>query len=101
MTTEVELLPLPAEDYVDDEGLWEKRYGPYSPDQMKDYARANIAHAVAPLQAEVKALREALAELVSWIPSADVYRHLGFSPEAPMRAFERARALLRRKEGKP
>lgn len=99
MTTEVELLPLPAEDYVDDEGLWEKRYGPYSPDQMKDYARANVLHHTATLQAEINALREALAELVSWIPSADVYRRMGFDPEAPMRAFERARALLRRELG--
>jgi hypothetical protein len=57
MTTEVELLPLPAENYVDDEGLWETRYGPYSSEQMKDYARANVARAVAPLQAEIEALR--------------------------------------------
>ncbi len=94
MTTEVELLPMPKGEAV---GM----YQAWSYDQMKDYARANIAHAVAPLQAEVKALREALAELVSWIPSADVYRRMGFDPEAPMQAFERARALLRRKEGKP
>lgn len=60
--TDVELLPLPAEDYVDDEGLWEKRYGPYSPEQMEDYARASIAHATAQLQAEIEALRGALEE---------------------------------------
>ena len=53
---DVELLPLP-EDYVDDEGLWEKCYGPYSLEQMEDYARANVARAVEPLQAEIEALR--------------------------------------------
>lgn len=92
MTTEIDLLPMPKPE---GSGL----YRAWSYDQMEAYARANIAHAVAPLQVEVKALREALAELVSWIPSADVYRRLGFDPEAPMRAFERARALLRRELG--
>lgn len=63
MTTEIELLPLPAEDYVDDEGLWEKRYGPYSSEQMEDYARANVLHHTAPLQAEIEALRAEVERL--------------------------------------
>lgn len=43
-------------------------------------------------------LAEALAELITWIPSADTYRRLGFDPGAPMRALEEARALLRRED---
>ena len=39
-------------------------------------------------------LAKALAELITWIPSADTYRRLGFDPAAPMRALERARAAL-------
>lgn len=62
MTDEIDLLPLP-EDYDDTEGLWEKCYGPYSLEQMEDYARANVARAVEPLQAEIEALREALVAL--------------------------------------
>ncbi|HEY8355170.1 MAG TPA: hypothetical protein VIK69_09175 [Methylophilaceae bacterium] len=31
---------------------------------------------------ERDALREALAGLITWIPSADTYRRLGFDPEA-------------------
>jgi len=62
MTDKIDLLPLP-EDYVGDEGLGEKRYGPYSPEQMEDYARANIARAVEPLQAEIEALRAEVERL--------------------------------------
>lgn len=89
MTTEVELLPMPKGEAV---GM----YQAWSYDQMRDYARANVLHHTATLQAEINALREALAELVSWIPSADVYRRMGFDPEAPMQAFERARTALGR-----
>lgn len=46
------------------------------------------------LRAEVDALREALKELITWIPSADTYRRLGFDPESPMRALRRARAAV-------
>lgn len=56
MTDKIDLLPLP-EDYDDTEGLWEKRYGPYSLEQIEDYARANVARAVEPLQAEIEALQ--------------------------------------------
>lgn len=42
----------------------------------------------------MKALREALKELITWVPSADTYRRLGFDPDAPMRALEAARAAL-------
>ena len=92
MTDEIELLPLPAEDYVDDEGLWEKRYGPYSSEQMEDYARANVLHHTAPLQAEIERLRAEVERLrtdgasaVRWAPSSaywsDVLVEL-FGPDA-------------------
>ena len=59
MTTEIELLPLPE---------WMSRYTIPSDgfecdkvamldDRMHDYARANVANAIAPLQAEIEALR--------------------------------------------
>ena len=48
---------------------------------------------------ERDALREALKVLVCWIPSADTYRRWGFNPETPMRAYEAARAALRRGQG--
>lgn len=44
--------------------------------------------------AEAKALREALAAMVSWFPSADTYRRLGFDPKTPMQVPKEARALL-------
>lgn len=51
--------------------------------------------------AEIERLRDALAVLVTWIPSADTYRRLGFDPATPMQVLEEARALLRdREEGK-
>lgn len=46
------------------------------------------------LRAEVHALREALAALVSWFPSADTYLRLGFDPLAPMEALEKANVIL-------
>lgn len=39
-------------------------------------------------------LAKALAGLITWIPSADTYRRLGFDPEAPMRALKRAKLSL-------
>jgi hypothetical protein len=50
------------------------------------------------LQAENERLAEALAGLITWIPSADTYRRLGFDPEAPMRVLEDARAALAQSE---
>jgi len=46
------------------------------------------------LRAEVGALREALAALITWIPSADAYRHLGIEPETPMQVLKEAEAVL-------
>ena len=46
------------------------------------------------LEEENKELRQHLKELITWIPSADTYRRLGFDPEAPMRAYEEAKAAL-------
>src|SRR5690606_34150802 len=51
------------------------------------------------LEARAERLAEALAGLITWIPSADTYRRLGFDPEAPMRALEKARAALGREAG--
>src|SRR5690606_18604279 len=50
-------------------------------------------------EARAERLAEALAGLITWIPSADTYRRLGFDPEAPMRALEEARAALGREAG--
>jgi hypothetical protein len=59
---------------------------------------ASVASAQAELHDEAEEaaekLVEALAELITWFPSADTYRRLGFDPEAPMRALERAKLLL-------
>ena len=41
-------------------------------------------------------LVEALSELITWIPSADIYLRLGFDPEAPMRALKQAKLALGR-----
>ena len=74
MTTKIELLPLPE---------------------------GNVAHLIAAQDAEIKALRtevhalrEALAAMVSWFPSADTYLRLGFDPSAPMEALKEAKAVL-------
>lgn len=52
-------------------------------------------------QAEARAerLREALVELISWVPSAATYRRLGFDPEALVQALEKARAVLAQEGG--
>jgi hypothetical protein len=91
---------------------------------VQAYGHANVSHHTAALQAEVERLRrdveewenvasaqaelhdeaeeaaeklaKALAELITWFPSADTYRRLGFDPEAPMRALERAKLLFGR-----
>ena len=49
MTNDIELLPLPEPN-----GSYTN---PYDSDDLENYARANVAHATAPLQAEIKALR--------------------------------------------
>lgn len=54
------------------------------------------AREIEALRAERDALREALAELITWVPSADTYLRLGFAPDPPMRALEEARAALGR-----
>jgi hypothetical protein len=50
-------------------------------------------------EAHAKHLAEALAGLITWIPSAATYRRLGFDPEAPMRALAEARAALAKEAG--
>ncbi|GIV03824.1 MAG: hypothetical protein KatS3mg015_2654 [Fimbriimonadales bacterium] len=58
-------------------------------DEMRDQG-ANLAQ----LQTEIKALREALKELLFWVPSADTYRRMGLDHKAPMQAYGVAKALL-------
>lgn len=53
MTTDDDLLPLPEEE-------WNVRYG-YHADAMREYARANVAHATAAKDAEIEALRVEVA----------------------------------------
>lgn len=38
MTNELKLPPLPVDNYVDKDGLWDERYGPYDADDMCAYA---------------------------------------------------------------
>ena len=60
MTADIELLPLPESLYriggTDNDDAWDA-------DQMRDYARANVAHATAAKDAEIEALRAALESL--------------------------------------
>lgn len=62
MTTEIELLPLPeGYDTYSPPRLYDGQM--FHAGQMRAYARANSARAIAPLQAEIEALRETLATL--------------------------------------
>ena len=110
MTSENEMLPLPKGSCAS--GMcWDAEV--YTANQMHAYARANmealraevaewkrVAAAQAELHGEaevrVRELAKALAELITWIPSADTYRRLGFDPAAPMRTLERAKLSLGR-----
>lgn len=77
---------LKKEDYINDD---------------RDMLRAEIVAlkgTIADLQAKNERLREVLKELISWVPTADVYRRLGFAPETPMRALEMARDVLTKGE---
>ena len=56
--------------------------------------RRMLEREIEALRAEVDALRDALAAMVSWFPSADTYRRLGFDPSAPMEALKEAKAVL-------
>lgn len=62
MTAEIELLPLPeGYDKYNPPRLYDGQM--FHEGQMRAYARANSARAIAPLQAEIEALRETLATL--------------------------------------
>jgi len=52
MTTPHDLPPLPVENYIDKDGLWDEKYGPYDAEQMREYALA----AIAPYKAEIERL---------------------------------------------
>lgn len=58
------------------------------------FEQASAGHATYAERTE--RLTKALAELITWIPSADTYRRLGFDPDAPMRALREAKAALER-----
>jgi hypothetical protein len=68
-------------------------------DQAALEAQSRSAEINRDLLAERDALRRALKELISWFPSGDTYRRLGFDPEAPMRAYKEAKALLKQEKG--
>ena len=55
--TDVKLLPLPEPHWIGMDTCDAPGPRHYTADQMHAYARANVAHATAPLQAEVEALR--------------------------------------------
>ena len=56
--------------------------------------RRMLEREIEALRAEVDALRDALAAMVSWFPSADTYRRLGFDPKTPMQVLKEAKAVL-------
>ena|SRR5690606_8521895 len=64
MTADVELLPLPERVEVDKHLPTGVRIYAYDANTLKNYARANVAHAIAPLQAEIDALRTRLEDTV-------------------------------------
>ena len=62
MTTNIKLLPLPeGYDKYNPPRLYDGQM--FHEGQMRAYARANSARAIAPLQAEIETLRESLAAL--------------------------------------
>ena len=67
------------------------------PDMTK-WSYHDIPDGVRAIQARAERLAEALAGLITWIPSADTYRRLGFDPATPMQVLREARALLRDQE---
>jgi len=71
-TADIELLPLPD---------WMECLGEVSAADIRDYARANVEHATAPLQAEIEKLREALEEIrsrseMNWTMRLDPFARL-------------------------
>lgn len=66
MTADVKLLPLPEatmRSYQTDSTMRTMTLYSYSASDMRDYARTNVAHATAALQAEVDALRAEVERL--------------------------------------
>lgn len=66
MNDKIDLLPLPEKKRL--AVRYERSFGSvtaygHDDDTLRDYARANIAHAVAPLHAEIERLRGALKEI--------------------------------------
>lgn len=99
MTAETDLPPLPERfNYTNSSAHWCYSRYTMTRDDRGDYVLAEdydaLRNASEALRAEVDKLRDVLKEMITWIPSADTYRRLGFDPAAPMRALERARAAL-------
>src|SRR5690606_21915865 len=70
MTTETDLLPLPGPDYLMPQGQgW-----PDIPAWSENTVRQIVAHATAPLQAEVEALRAEVERANSWNERVSVCR---------------------------
>ena len=69
MTAEPDLLPLPEPEVHDAAGYRRA----FSPVQLRDYARANVAHATAARDAEVEALRERAERLAEALQEAREY----------------------------
>jgi hypothetical protein len=91
MTAETDLLPLPEPGmlHVGEPREW------FTADQMHAYARANVAHAIAPLQAEIETL---LAELdirdsIIATHAADTREYQKRISQAEARAEQLAEAL--------
>ena len=108
MTTNIKLLPLPeGYDKYSPPRLYDGRV--FHEGQMRAYARANIARAVAPLQAEMEArgqrdealLRQALKALESVVEHFDPY--MGDNECRPMENARYTIAALRERlgEGEP
>lgn len=64
MTADTKLLPLPESDCQPNALRW--LFPVDQRERVQDYARANVSHATAPLQAEIERLRSILIDLKDW-----------------------------------
>lgn len=92
---DVELLPPPEKSEIDRHLPTGVRVYGYTSEDMHAYARANVAHATAPLQAEVEALRAEvdLRDSVIATHAADTREYQKRISQAEARAERMAEAL--------